>query len=199
MYLLKSDLKIETEIKKSIFITLAIKVQSVFDFAAKLTEIKQKYPGATHYVYAYKINENLKFSDAGEPNGSAGFQIYSIIKDLEITNFAIIIIRYFGGVKLGLNALTRTYKNLAVSAIKQIKKVKEETQTLLTFKFGYEAKDKVLVLISLLKPIDSRFEYKECIYGELRLEPHKDFSLLSSVSLVENLEMKTLTFYVDIN
>ncbi len=199
MYLLKNNIELVTEIKKSVFYTLVIKTETIADFEHKLTEIKKQYPGATHYVYAYKIKQNFKFSDDKEPGGSAGFQIYTAIKNLNITDFAVVIIRFFGGIKLGLTALTRTYRSLSVEAIKKIKKVKEEKHILATFKFNYSAKERVLSLVSTLKQIDSKYSYKDQIYAEIKLEPSESLSTLKDCPDIETLEVKTLTFYADID
>ncbi len=199
MYLLKNNIELVTEIKKSVFYTLVIKTETVTDFEHKLKEIKNQYPGATHYVYAYKIKQNFKFSDDKEPGGSAGFQIYTAIKNLNITDFAVVIIRFFGGIKLGLTALTRTYRSLTAEAIKKIKKVKEENYILATFRFNYSAKEKVLNLVSALKQIDSKYLYKDQIYAEIKLEPSENLSTLKDCPDIKTLEVKTLTFLTDID
>ncbi len=199
MYLLKNSIDLVTEIKKSVFYTLVIKMETVADFEHKLIEIKKQYPGATHYVYAYKIKQNFKFSDDKEPGGSAGFQIYTAIKNLNITDFAVVIIRFFGGIKLGLTALTRTYRSLTVEVIKKIKKVKEENYILATFRFNYSAKERVLNLVSALKQIDSKYLYKDQIYAEIKLQPSESLSALKDCPDIETLEVKTLTFLTDID
>lgn len=199
MYLLKNNIELVTEIKKSVFYTLVIKTETVADFEHKLTEIKKQYPGATHYVYAYKIKQNFKFSDDKEPGGSAGFQIYTAIKNLDTTNFAVVIIRFYGGIKLGLTALTRTYRSLTVEAIKKIKKVKEENYTLASFKFNYEVKERVLNFVSTLKQIESKYLYKDQIYAEIKLDLSENSCVLKDCADIEMLEVKTLTFLTDID
>lgn len=199
MYLLKSSIELVTEIKKSVFYTLVIKTDTVADFEHRLTEIKKQYPGATHYVYAYKIKQNFKFSDDKEPGGSAGFQIYTAIKNLNITDFAVVIIRFFGGIKLGLTALTRAYRSFTVEAIKKIKKVKEENCILATFRFNYIAKERVLNLVSTLKQIESKYLYKDQIYAEIKLDSSESLNTLKDCTDIEALEVKTLTFLTDID
>ncbi len=199
MYLLKNNIEFATEIKKSVFHTLVIKTDSTADFEHKLAEIKKQYPNATHYVYAYKIKQNFKFSDDKEPGGSAGFQIYTTIKNLDITDFAVVIIRFYGGIKLGLAALTRTYRSLSVEAIKKIKRVKEENYILASFRFNYSAKERVINLVSALKQIDSKYLYKDQIYAEIKLDSSESLNTLKDCSYIEVLEVKTLTFLTDID
>ena len=199
MYLLKNNIELVTEIKKSVFYTLVIKTETVADFEHKLTVIKKQYPGATHYVYAYKIEQNFKFSDDKEPGGSAGFQIYTAIKNLDISGFAVVIIRFYGGIKLGLAALTRTYRSLTVEAIKKIKRVKEENYILASFRFNYSAKERVFNLVSTLKQIDSKYLYKDQIYAEIKLDSSGSLNTLKDCSYIEALEVKTLTFLTDID
>ncbi len=199
MYLLKNNIELVTEIKKSVFYTLVIKTDTTADFEHKLTEIKKQHPGATHYVYAYKIKQHIKFSDDKEPGGSAGFQIYTAIKNQDITDFAVVIIRFFGGIKLGLTALTRTYRSLTVEAIKKIKKVKEENYILATFRFNYSAKERVFNLVSALKQIDSKYLYKDKIYAEIKLDSSESLNTLKDCAYIEALEVKTFTFLTDID
>ena len=199
VYLLKNNIEFATEIKKSVFHTLVIKIDTSVDFEHKLADIKKQYPNATHYVYAYKIKQNFKFSDDKEPGGSAGFQIYATIKNLDITDFAVIIIRFYGGIKLGLTALTRTYKSLSVEAIKKIKKVKKENHILVTFRFNYSAKERVLNLVSALNHIESKYIYKDKIYAEIKLETSECLNSLKDNADIEALEVKTLTFLTDID
>jgi len=80
-----------------------------------LTGIRKKYFDATHHCYAYKIFAgNSKYSDAGEPSGSAGIRIFNAIEHYGLTNILVVVIRYFGGTKLGIGPLGRAYYNSAL-------------------------------------------------------------------------------------
>ncbi len=117
----------EKEVLHSRFICSLRHCESDDDFDKHLMDARAKYPKATHYCYGAKIGSNEKMGDDGEPNHSAGLQILSSIRHKKLENVSLIVIRYFGGTKLGLPRLTRTYRECAeetisVSRIKEAKK-----------------------------------------------------------------------------
>ena len=109
MYTIKEALEYELIIKNSKFIALIHQVKKKEEIEKYLNLAKKKYPKATHYVYAYKISNIEKSNDDGEPSGTAGMPILNVLKAKEITNVLVIVIRYFGGIKLGAGGLIRAY------------------------------------------------------------------------------------------
>lgn len=105
------------EIKQSKFITLLYKINSIDDINMYLQEVKNNYKDATHYCYAYKFNGNQKFSDDGEPGGTAGLPIVEVLNKRDINNILCIVVRYFGGIKLGAGGLVRAYTKAVCNAI----------------------------------------------------------------------------------
>ena len=103
--------------KKSKFIGFAFPIFSIEDAKEKINQIKKKHPSANHHCYAYEVGINsfkkFRYNDDGEPNNSAGLPIHRQIQSLNITNTLVIIVRYFGGVKLGVGGLINAYKNTA--------------------------------------------------------------------------------------
>lgn len=98
--------------KGSKFIGYLFFVASTDDFDTKLAEIKSKYPDATHHCYAWRINPNdiQEFAqDDGEPGGTAGLPILNQLKSFEAINCACIVVRYYGGTKLGKSGLIQAY------------------------------------------------------------------------------------------
>jgi len=114
---------IETEIveKKSRFICNIFYAKNETEAEARINEIRKKYHNARHNCYAYKIvNGNIaKSSDDGEPSGTAGAPILSLIEGYELNNIVIIVTRYFGGILLGTGGLVRAYSESAKKAIEQ--------------------------------------------------------------------------------
>ena len=81
--------------------------------------LHKKYPDATHIVYAYRFTDGqYRFSDANEPKNSAGKPLYNVINKRDLYNITIAVIRYFGGVKLGIGGLVRAYSRIASELIK---------------------------------------------------------------------------------
>lgn len=113
------------EVKKSRFIGLATAVQSQETVKGFLKLVQQKYPNASHYCYSYKIEAGSEFreyaTDAGEPTHSAGPPILSAIKAAGIANVICVIVRYYGGTKLGVGGLIRAYGGCARSCLASAK------------------------------------------------------------------------------
>lgn len=113
----------ETEelIKKSRFIGIISPCRSEREALQFLNQLHQKHPNASHIVYAYRIQspEGLicRFHDDGEPSGTAGKPIFQHLEGKQLIDLIVVVIRYFGGVKLGAGGLTRAYGNLAKQAI----------------------------------------------------------------------------------
>jgi uncharacterized YigZ family protein len=102
--------EVTTTVKKSSFIAQVYPVTSEDAFKEYLTKAKKKYYDASHHCYAYKlVNGNVRYSDAGEPNGTAGVRILNAIEHFKLVNQLVIISRFFGGVKLGVGPLGKAY------------------------------------------------------------------------------------------
>ena len=106
--------------KKSTFIARVYPVDSEETVKVKLSEIKKKYYDASHHCFAYKFADgNFRYSDAGEPSGSAGIRILNAIEHFDLINVIIIVTRYFGGVKLGVGPLGKAYYLAAYEVLKK--------------------------------------------------------------------------------
>lgn len=102
----------EIIINKSTFIGYASPIESENDAIKFIEEIKQKHKDATHNVYGYVYGENniiQRYSDDGEPSGTAGIPVLEVIKKEDLRNVVVVVTRYFGGVKLGAGGLVRAY------------------------------------------------------------------------------------------
>ena len=97
-------------IKKSKFLTFLYPISNTQQAKQILEQYKKEYSDATHICYAYILDENtFKYYDDGEPTSSAGIPIYQALKNNNIIYTLAIVIRYFGGIKLGAGGLTRAY------------------------------------------------------------------------------------------
>lgn len=106
-------------IKKSKFISLAFKVSKKEEVEEILTELKKEHRKARHLPYAYKFGNEIKKSDDKEPANTAGGPILNIIEKNDLNNILIVVIRYFGGIKLGAGGLIRAYGSAAKEVIKK--------------------------------------------------------------------------------
>ncbi|MCK5757537.1 MAG: YigZ family protein [Clostridiales bacterium] len=109
---IKNRTTIELTEKKSRFIADAGTIQNEDDARVFIGEIKAHYREASHHTYAYVLGENVptaRYSDDGEPHGTAGLPILGVIQGNKLTNTIVVVTRYFGGTKLGTGGLVRAY------------------------------------------------------------------------------------------
>ena len=106
----------ELVINKSRFITCLFKVNSENEVSDYLNQIKNEYKNATHYCYAYIIDDIKRYNDDNEP--TAGIPILNTLESNNLNYVLCIIVRYFGGIKLGVGGLARAYGNSCLTAIK---------------------------------------------------------------------------------
>ena len=122
---LKKPVTARLEIKKSEFIAYAYPVNAREQAMFHVEQLKVKYPDARHWCWAYIIGDpdnttSAGFDDDGEPNGTAGRPILNVLQHKSIGNIIIIVVRYFGGIKLGAGGLTRAYAGSAQAAVDQM-------------------------------------------------------------------------------
>lgn len=109
----------ERVIEKSRFIGIAVPLANLEEIEKTRREIRETYPNARHYVYAYRLHEGLleKSSDDGEPQGTGGRPILDLLQHRNIWNILLVVVRYFGGVLLGTGGLARAYGGVARQVI----------------------------------------------------------------------------------
>lgn len=130
--MIQADQQVLTKEKGSKFISYALSVQSEQEFKEKLSNIKNEHPKATHHCYAYRIGDEGKLyrqNDDGEPSGTAGKPILGQIDKLDLTNIAVVVVRYYGGTKLGTSGLIKAYKEGAAEALSLTEKIVKTIQT----------------------------------------------------------------------
>ena len=119
----------EKVIEKSRFITTSRHVEGEEQAKAFIAEISAKYRDATHNCYAYvcdDLGNFLRFSDDGEPQGTAGMPILEVLRSKKLMQTAVVVTRYFGGIKLGAGGLVRAYSGSAAENLEAAQKVRYE-------------------------------------------------------------------------
>ena len=121
------------EIKKSRFITRIANISNKEDAKSFLEQAKHDYPDARHHCWAYQFGpphspHSAAMSDDGEPSGTAGKPILNVLQHKDIGDIMIVVIRYFGGIKLGAGGLVRAYSNATQQAIEKLT-IKKEIAT----------------------------------------------------------------------
>ena len=138
----------EIVIDKSRFIASAIHVDDASQAVEYVNSKRKKYFDATHNCYAYIAGDKAKFSDDGEPQGTAGLPMYECIKNNNLDYVCVVVTRYFGGVKLGAGGLVRAYSGSCASVLKQCEKLQMTDCTRVEVEIDY----------SLLKPMRKAME-----------------------------------------
>ena len=149
--------------KNSKFFGYAFPVLSEDDVKSKLELLKKQHHTARHWCYAYQIGTedlNYRANDDGEPNNSAGMPIYGQIQSFDVTNVLVVVVRYFGGVKLGVGGLINAYKTAAQLALESSKIVTKTINKTYLIKFDYKNMNKVMRVIKekQLKIVDQKLE-----------------------------------------
>ena len=136
--------------KGSKFIAYAIIVKSEEQVLDEINKIKKLDKNANHYCFAYIIKPDKsieKVNDDGEPKNSAGNPILGQIKSKDLTNCLIVVVRYFGGTKLGIPGLIKAYKNAALEAIQNNKIECKDITEMYSLKFSYEELNSVMNIL----------------------------------------------------
>lgn len=137
--------------KGSRFIAYSFIIRQENEIKKILTEIKSKHKSANHHCYAFTLYQDRSmygFNDDGEPKYTAGKPILKQIQINELTNILIIVVRYFGGVKLGISGLIKAYKTAAMNAIANTKIITQNIQEKYIVLFKYT---KINIVMSLIK------------------------------------------------
>lgn len=126
---IKDNAESETKIKGSRFIGLVFGCSNEPDALSILENIRKKFYDATHHCFAYRVgtdkNVIFRYSDDGEPSGTAGRPIYDQIEGQNVTNLILIVTRYYGGTKLGTGGLTHAYSDTASEVLKKAGVIKK--------------------------------------------------------------------------
>ena len=143
-YSIEAPLIHEIEIKKSRFLTYLIPIESEADFQEELAAIRKEHYKATHHCQAFILGDDSmiqRMSDDGEPAGTAGVPMLEVLKQENLTYVMAVVVRYFGGVKLGSGGLIRAYSNAVSEALKEATIIKNINQMMVNVKLHYDQMD----------------------------------------------------------
>ena len=176
--------------KGSKFIGFAFPINNEKELKTALEGLKIEHPKATHHCYAFRIGingENYRANDDGEPSGSAGLPIYNQLLAHNLTNILVVIIRYYGGTKLGVSGLVKAYKESTKMTLEEAEIITKELETELEIHFKFHQQN---VIFSLLNKFDAKvldFDAQEdCkITAKLNLsEKEKISEILSEIQYI---------------
>ena len=155
----------EIKVKGSRFIANVIPTDSPDAVDSALTRIRKQYYDATHNCYAWQTGRDndisFKYSDDGEPSGTAGKPIYDCIVGRTLTDLLLVVTRYFGGTKLGTGGLVRAYSDAAVAALEAAGRVERFVTTRLTIEIDFTFFDAIRKLIAELDAAEVDADYSD--------------------------------------
>ncbi len=137
--------------KGSKFIGFLFPISTQKAMQEALNEVKAAHPKATHHCYAFRLGlqgENYRANDDGEPSGSAGLPIYNQLLSNQLTNVILIVVRYYGGTKLGVSGLVKAYKESAQLTLEQTEITTKELESHLTIHFPYSSQNALFTVLN---------------------------------------------------
>lgn len=176
--------------KKSKFLAFAIPVYTVEDVKSHVEFYQKKYYDARHCCYAYMLGADRKefrANDNGEPSGTAGKPILGQINSNELTDILVIVVRYFGGIKLGTSGLITAYKQAALEAISSAVVVERTVDKELTFFFEYPFMNSVMRVVKEECPVIVKQDYLDTCTMTLRIRKSKIKRLHERLEKIETL------------
>ena len=177
------------------FISFAFPVETEDEVKSIVGDLKKKYHDARHQCYAYRLGylgDRFRANDDGEPSSSAGRPILGQIDSKGLSDVLVVVVRYFGGIKLGVPGLIRAYKTSTAEALEKAGSVEKVAGKWFRVSFGYEAMNSVM---KILKDMDLRQQGQdfgsECsLRTWVRLSAENDFR--SRMEKVENCHINEL-------
>jgi uncharacterized YigZ family protein len=182
----RTEVRLETKVQGSRFIGIALPVRSKEDAATALRVIKKEFHDATHHCYAYRLgpgSEQFRSSDDGEPGGTGGRPILAAIEHRGMSDVLVVVVRYFGGTKLGIPGLGRAYGHAAEAALDAAEPVERYDADRWTVTFPHEQTHAVMHLVSELGATIVDTSYDEEVH--LTVEIRKSLTEELRQSLVE--------------
>lgn len=194
---IKENVEAEIVEKKSKFIASVFKIATLEEAESIIKIVKKKYFDARHNCYAYSVIENSKiitrFSDDGEPSGTAGAPILNILNGNNLTNVLVIVTRYFGGILLGTGGLVKAYSDVTKKAIYSTEILEKELGYEVLFEVSYSDLEKFKYYLNQNKIYTTNVEYVEnvIITAEITIEKYNKL-----ISMLEEFSFKIINYRI---
>jgi len=156
MFTIEKKIENEIIINKSKFITYLYKVNNIDEINNILDNLKKEYKDATHHCYSYVIGNIKRFNDDGEPSHTAGMPMLNVLENKKLDNVLAVVIRYFGGIKLGAGGLVRAYTNSVSEAVNKANIIPIIKEYKIRIEFDYNNVNNINYILK-----DYKITYKE--------------------------------------
>lgn len=173
-----SPVEFRQKIERSEFLGIAFPVSSEPSFVAELAAIAKKHFDATHHCWAFRLRERARSSDAGEPSGTAGKPILNAIESADLYELGVVVVRWYGGIKLGTGGLSRAYRDTAASTLQLAARVDRYLYTRFEVTVPFDAFGTIYRLVDPPHVIlaEERFGETNLFAFDVRLSRADDFA-----------------------
>ena len=176
--------------RSSKFLTYAYPVESEDEIKILLDALRKEYYDATHHCYAYRLGahgEAFRANDDGEPSGTAGKPILGQLLSANLTNCLVVVVRYFGGTKLGVSGLIQAYKESTAEVIAVSKIIEKTVDRIIKIDFDYISMNGVMRIIKEMNPRIDEQVFDNICTMHLRIRESEADQLLAKLSKVEGV------------
>lgn len=175
------------------FLAFAYPVKSEEEIGNILGDLRKKYHDARHHCFAYRLGSTGQVSrvnDDGEPSGSAGMPILGQIRSHDLSNVLIVVVRYFGGIKLGVGGLIHAYRSAAAEALKHARIVEEIESNTLEILFPYQRTNDIMKIIEDEHLVIEDQEYTDTCRLRARVPRSSTDRVLERINKLPGVEAK---------
>ncbi len=192
---INADAEAVFKYRGSKFVAIAIPVKTEAEVKQKLDELRKEYYDATHHCYAYRLGFDksaFRTNDDGEPSGTAGKPIFNQILSKDLTNVLIVVIRYFGGTKLGVSGLINAYKTVSREALENAEVITKAVYEVCQLGFTYEIMNTVMKLIKDEKLEQLSHDYSDNCSITIKIPKTNATDVIGKFKKLQGLEIKVL-------
>ena len=179
--------------RSSKFLTYAYPVESEEEIKELLDALRKQYYDATHHCYAYRLGpqgEQFRANDDGEPSGTAGKPILGQLLSAKVTNCLVVVVRYFGGTKLGVSGLIQAYKESTAEVLAVSNIIEKTVDKIITVDFSYISMNGVMRVIKEMNPHIEEQVFDNLCTMKLRIRESEADILIAKLEKVEGVTVE---------
>ena len=178
--------------RSSKFLTYAYPVETEEEIKELLDALRKQYYDATHHCYAYRLGpqgEQFRANDDGEPSGTAGKPILGQLLSAKVTNCLVVVVRYFGGTKLGVSGLIQAYKESTAEVLAVSNIIEKTVDKIITIDFSYISMNGVMRVIKEMNPHIEEQVFDNLCTMKLRIRESETDQLIAKLLKIEGVSL----------
>ncbi len=182
--------------KGSKFISLAFPVTTQEEIKEIVKDIKKEYFDARHHCYAYILGHDksvFRMNDDGEPSSTAGKPIYGQLLSKDLTNILVVVVRYFGGTKLGVSGLIQAYKQATIDVLNNSKIIEKTVDEVYSVSFDYSLMNDVMKVMKEYDLHQQNHKFENDCYLEFRIRKRDSKVVVDSLKFIDNVLVEFIT------